>query len=298
MSASQAAATADTVVTLLRPPAAAVLTTLGNILSAEERQNLERMRHAGRRDEYLAGRLLCRHALSHTCPGVAPHEWRIGAGEYGKPYVQGGPPGHISLPLPLFNLTHTEGLLACVVHHPQSPAAQNDRERGAVMTAIGIDVEYIHRRSSFSSIAKRYFAATEVRFFESVPAARQRRVFFQLWTLKEALIKAKATGLHLPLGHFSFTIRENAGEENDGTLSSIQIDFLDEVEDEHPSQWAFSLEPVDPATLPNENDEKENPSSVRLRGSSAECTHLVAIAARYRVGQRPAMSLRWRTWSP
>ncbi len=61
----------------------------------------------------------------------------------------------------------------------------------------------------------------------SAPPAAQRSVFFRLWTLKEAYIKAHGGGLSLPLDRFAFT------------LSPPVIAFAPGFPDD-PAVWQFS----------------------------------------------------------
>jgi 4'-phosphopantetheinyl transferase len=53
-------------------------------------------------------------------------------------------------------------------------------------------------------LANRYFAALELQQLMMLESARRPLRFMQLWTLKEAFIKALGTGLATPLDHFAF----------------------------------------------------------------------------------------------
>jgi 4'-phosphopantetheinyl transferase len=53
-------------------------------------------------------------------------------------------------------------------------------------------------------IATGCFAEDEIRLLNNTPPHKQRIRFYQLWTLKEAYIKAKGMGLSIPLEHCSF----------------------------------------------------------------------------------------------
>ena len=89
-----------------------------------------------------------------------------------------------------FNLSHTDGLVVCLV---------------AVEREIGVDVEHTARAGSVGiEIAERFSSPSEVAELRSLPFADQRSRFFDYWTLKEAYIKARGLGLHLPLDQFSF----------------------------------------------------------------------------------------------
>jgi 4'-phosphopantetheinyl transferase len=67
---------------------------------------------------------------------------------------------------------------------------------------VGIDVESIRRVTRRDSIARRYFSDDEVAFLSGQPEEARDRAFFQIWTRKEAFIKAVGRGISLPLASF------------------------------------------------------------------------------------------------
>jgi hypothetical protein len=89
-----------------------------------------------------------------------------------------------------FNISHTDGLIACAV---------------TIGREVGVDVE-TRRPSLLHDVAGRHFAPREVSDLRSLPELEQDRVFFDYWTLKEAYIKARGFGLALPLGDFAFKL--------------------------------------------------------------------------------------------
>ena len=60
--------------------------------------------------------------------------------------------------------------------------------------ALGIDIEYIKNDSRLLTIAERFFYPEEWGFIRSLPEEEQMKAFFQVWTLKEAYLKAIGTG--------------------------------------------------------------------------------------------------------
>lgn len=66
-------------------------------------------------------------------------------------------------------------------------------------SAVGIDIERIQARTAIDQIAGRYFQDEEVRFLRDLPLDAKRRAFFELWTTKEAAMKADGAGLWLSL---------------------------------------------------------------------------------------------------
>lgn len=65
---------------------------------------------------------------------------------------------------------------------------------------IGIDIEQIRPDFDFHRIQHRYFSAEQVAEISASPDPRA--VFFQLWTLKEAFIKAIGSGIFYDLSAF------------------------------------------------------------------------------------------------
>jgi len=132
---------------------------------------------------YIGAHWLLRNALAET-GGLPPSHWRFVKGKHGKPQIDAA----LARPDLRFNLSHSKGLVACVV---------------ATGAPIGIDVELISSAHSGLDIASRYFSADEIALLRSRPLHEQPQTFFRLWTLKEALVKATGEGLHRSLDSFS-----------------------------------------------------------------------------------------------
>ena len=182
----------------------ALLERYGGLLSEEERERQARPSLQGRRREILLTRMLVRTRLSLYAE-IDPKEWRFGVGERGRPFIADPvPPCFLD-----FNLTHTTGMILCLV---------------APVAGIGVDVEYLPRRNDTAAIASHFFAPQE--------QAGLGDRFFTYWTLKEAYIKARGKGLALPLDGFWFDL--------DGDEPAISFD--DRIDDD-PALWRFdSLE--------------------------------------------------------
>ena len=154
-------------------------------MNEEERQKQRRLIHADDRHDALVTRGLVRWVLSQYAPQIKPAQWQFVKGEKGKPEI-------VNPPLPLrFNLSHTKGMIVCGV---------------TLQADLGVDVEYIHRRSATSKVAEVKFSEQEVAELEQWPQAQQKARFFDYWTLKESYIKAVGGGLSIPLEQFTFLI--------------------------------------------------------------------------------------------
>jgi 4'-phosphopantetheinyl transferase len=175
---------------------ATLLNRIGGLLTQGERDRVARPTLPARRREVLLTRMLVRTTLSRYAD-VDPKEWRFGIGERGRPFID-----HEGLD---FNLSHTEGMIVCLV---------------ALIPDIGVDVEFLPRKNDTARVANHFFAPQE-------QAGLPER-FFDYWTLKEAYIKARGKGLALPLDGFWFDI---FGEEP-------MISFDERIPDD-PSLWRF-----------------------------------------------------------
>ena len=156
------------------------------LLSPDERDRMARLVFERDRRRFLLTRALVRTMLSRYT-GVRPADWSFIANVHGRPEILDRPRG---VPDLRFNLSHTEGLIACAV---------------TIGREVGVDVEHIGRRLTHD-VAGRFFAPREVSDLRKLPEDEQHRAFFDYWTLKEAYIKARGFGLALPLADFAFKL--------------------------------------------------------------------------------------------
>lgn len=146
-------------------------------LDAEERARWQNYLHLGARRRFALCRAALRLILCQrlACPNA---QLAFGRSRYGKPFATvSAAPAAVS-----FNVSHSgeHGLIAF------APAGR-----------LGVDVEeYVARRypdhlSTFSSL----FTAQERDALARAQGSDRVRLFAKLWTLKEALAKARGTGL-------------------------------------------------------------------------------------------------------
>ena len=60
---------------------------------------------------------------------------------------------------------------------------------------IGVDVEHIRDWKVMHDLARRVLTPNEFERFSSLPDLRRQRVFYEIWTLKESILKAIGSGL-------------------------------------------------------------------------------------------------------
>lgn len=186
-----------------------LLEQYGSLLSPDEAQREQRFLFERVRHQFRVTRALVRWVLSQY-HDVEPADWVFQQDAYGKPAVVGPSPYR-----PAFNLSHTNGLVACAVTSAE---------------CVGVDVEFLDRQTAGVDLARRYFAPDEVALLERAPPDERQRAFFQIWTLKESYIKAVGQGLSIPLDSFWFALPSD---------DQPRISF-DPRRDDDPARWQFA----------------------------------------------------------
>ncbi len=180
------------------------------LLNNEERARHQRFVFARHRHQFLVTRALARAVLAEYDQALTPENLDFVRNEYGKPRVSNfSRDRDVS-----FNLSHTQGLVVLAV----APAGYR----------LGVDVESLTRPVDVEKLSARYFSPQEVRELQDVKVSELHERFFDLWTLKEAYIKACGMGLSIPLEDFSFHF----------SGKTIAVHFSPQRDDD-PGRWRF-----------------------------------------------------------
>lgn len=155
-------------------------------LSEDERARAARFVFARDRASFVAAHALLRESLSEH-EDLPPGAWTFAQRAHGKPVLADR---HAGLDL-VFNLAHTDGLVACAIG------------RGG---DVGIDVERLRDDVRPMELACRFFSPSEVAGLEACAENERALRFIELWTLKESYVKAIGEGLSHPLDGFSFLL--------------------------------------------------------------------------------------------
>jgi 4'-phosphopantetheinyl transferase len=139
---------------------------LASTLALDEKTRAARFRFEQERRRYLTGRGFLRRILAHYT-NTTPESLTFRYGTEGKPELD-------STHELAFNLSHTGKLLVIAVTN---------------LSAVGIDVERLCRIASMDRIADNYFTKPEQQRLFKCDSTEQRRVFFEIWTMKEAALK-------------------------------------------------------------------------------------------------------------
>jgi 4'-phosphopantetheinyl transferase len=163
-------------------------------LAPTERARADRFAFPEGRRRFVVGRTSLRRLLGSRL-GLPASEVQLIDGPHGKPTLA---PCHDSIANGLsFNLTHS-GELALMA------LGRGD---------LGVDLESPLRPVDAMAVVRRFFSETERNGIEALPSGADRdRLFFRVWTRKEALVKAVGRGLSCPLSSFTVPIGDLPSE--------------------------------------------------------------------------------------
>ena len=157
--------------------------TCEETLDLTELSRYRRFKFQQDRHLFACAHLLLRHTLSRY-HNTEPSEWQFEYNQHGRPKLT----KHELSGKLQFNLSHTKGKAVVAVGNTQ---------------LLGVDVESL-ARSTNRKLAKRLFTHNEKNDLFALPKGKNRQQrFLELWTLKEAYIKANGFGLALSLRQFS-----------------------------------------------------------------------------------------------
>jgi 4'-phosphopantetheinyl transferase len=183
------------------------------IISPAERARMERFHFQRDRMAFLAAHGLVREALSQFVPSVPPSLWEFRQTEKGRPEIAAPRLGTALR----FNISHTRGLVACLV---------------SLKVDCGVDVDTLDRVVNIARLAGKVLSPTERSQLLSVPAYRQNELFFSYWTLKEAYAKARGCGMHMPFHKCAFEFS------SEGILAHFDASLNDEEKEWQFAQWS------------------------------------------------------------
>ena len=145
------------------------------LLDDEEKMRWRRFPTAAPRRRFALCRAAARRVLAERL-GCSNRQLSFGKGRHGKPFalVDGEcAPGS-------FNVSHSGG---------HGLIAVGSREH------LGVDVEERAPGRDLDGIGSMVFGPTEQRVLALAAGSRKLRIFYRLWTMKEALIKAQVPDL-------------------------------------------------------------------------------------------------------
>lgn len=183
-------------------------------LSPGERTRYERFVFARDKALFLRAHTLKRVVLA-SYVGGDPKDLIFEQNAFGKPFLR-PIAGQLC---PRFNLSHTHGMIALAVTQEAE---------------IGVDVEDADRAGKWQDLIDVVLTPTEQSELWACPEPGRGQRFYELWTLKEAYVKARGMGLTLPLQGFSISIRPG---------QAPTIEFTQQFPDDA-ALWRFACFPI------------------------------------------------------
>lgn len=181
------------------------------LLDAHELARMQRLVFARDRHRFLISHALLRCVLS-LYGGNAPAAWRFVAGAHGKPALA---PGPVSLAAD-FNLSHSGSYALLAL------------SAGCELT--GIDIEFHRPARNFHGLAQRNFASSEAARLAGLAERELEGEFYDIWTLKEAFVKATGEGLARSLADFHFGFDRAGARLDFAATAALEPD---------PARWRF-----------------------------------------------------------
>ncbi len=149
------------------------LEELNTILAPEERLRADKFKLEIHRNRFISARGILRQILS-LYVDIAPDKIEFIYSDRGKPSLVN------NLLNIQFNVSHSENIAVYAVTKNR---------------IIGIDIEYLNEKHDCLNIAQRFFSVREFEAINQLTGKARSRLFFQLWTAKEAYLKATGEGL-------------------------------------------------------------------------------------------------------
>ena len=153
------------------------LPALLDLLDADERCRADRFRVEAGRQRFVAARAMLRRLLAGRL-GLPPQSIRLATGPRGKPAL-----ADPTADAPHFNLAHSGDLAVVALAGAE----------------LGVDVEALRPFPRAERFAARFFAPSEQQWLAAQPAAESEHASLELWTFKEAYLKAVGSGIAMTL---------------------------------------------------------------------------------------------------
>ncbi len=162
---------------------------LWQLLSIEEQKRGLRYKFAQHKRRFTAAKGMLRLILSQYL-NQAPEQINFTYNAHGKPQLDQG--SKLSLE---FNTSDSNEIALFAI---------------SATEPVGVDLEFIHKEIDAEAIARRFFSDYEVRELLELPNEQRNAAFFNIWTRKEAFIKALGLGLSFPLKGFDVSLEKQA----------------------------------------------------------------------------------------
>jgi 4'-phosphopantetheinyl transferase len=145
-------------------------------ISKEDQVKSNKFVHFEDKKRYIVARMGIKILLKN----LIDTDYQIEKNAFGKPYVKNSPIK--------YNLSHSGNFVLLAV---------------SSCTEVGVDVEVIRDIPNLESLFLNTLHINEISYIKNLAPALILRNFLQIWTQKEAVVKALGKGLSIPLESFS-----------------------------------------------------------------------------------------------
>ena len=159
-------------------------------------------------DQHGTAELLLNRSLEQCTNVQTPVQYH--RNEHGKPYLTDAPETYV-------NWSHSGDYVLCVV---------SDSE-------VGIDLQKMDREPG-KNLIRKALTLQEQKAYEQMEPERQKKRFYEYWSLKESFLKALGTGFYTSLARFQVNFKEeNPVIEQQINTKSYACQLLDFRESEY-----------------------------------------------------------------
>jgi 4'-phosphopantetheinyl transferase len=177
------------------------LNELYSILNIEEKERLARYKFEDHKKRFLYSRGILKILLSNYLD-IQAKDVLITYNDKGKPLIDVS----VNVNNINFNLSHSHELITFAF---------------TLGNSIGIDIEYIDKTRNITSIAKKFFSSNECNYLNRYTDNLQCKIFYIVWTFKEALLKCIGSGLVADLKNISMPILEQVNLEFEKDMKGV-----------------------------------------------------------------------------
>lgn len=150
-------------------------TQLWYYLSVKEKQQVKKYSNRFLADRYIVSHGILRCILSYYIK-QPPQSIKFIHNEYGKPFLKKSDVQ--------FNMSHSHNIVCYVI---------------AFNCIVGIDIEFYDNTLDIIELLELVLTSREIKLFNTVATSDKHKVFYNLWTKKESLVKAIGLGLSYPI---------------------------------------------------------------------------------------------------
>lgn len=154
-----------------------VSTQWQHLLTDEEQCRMQRFHQTEKQQQFVVGRVALRLILNALLNKPSAQDITFAKSETNKPFLLNNPQGI------QFNLSHSGNVILIAVTRGKQ---------------CGVDIEAINTSRDVLKLAEFYFHKKEYAALRHCDKSPDVMLFYKLWTLKEAFVKADGRGMAIP----------------------------------------------------------------------------------------------------